>query len=90
MACAAIALAAEMCEPQVELPLSPAPWWLLFDASELEIKIAASHLLWRYRHESIGHDIVELLDRQELRRYVAAHPASPKFLPEGLALHQSR
>ena len=77
MACAAIALAAEMCVPQVILPMTPAPWWLLFDASEPEVKIAASYLLWRYHHESCLTNAPKLLDRYEVRTYVGPH------LPEG-------
>ncbi|SPO26370.1 uncharacterized protein UTRI_03959 [Ustilago trichophora] len=89
VACAAIALAAEMCVPQVNLPLEPAPWWLLFDASEPEIKIAASHLLWRYHHQSSVRNVAALLDRHELRRHVAAHPASPKSHAEDMVIHKS-
>ncbi len=89
VACAAIALAAEMGEPCVQLPLDPAPWWLLFDASEPEIKIAASHLLWRYHHESSVSDVAELLDRDRLRSFIAKHPASPKSHADDLTVHKS-
>lgn len=89
VACAAIALAAEMCEPQVQLPLEPAPWWLLFDASEPEIKIAASHLLWRYHHETSLPDACQLLDRHELRKHISTSPASPRSNPEDRSvIHQ--
>ncbi|CDR88401.1 uncharacterized protein SPSC_04228 [Sporisorium scitamineum] len=76
VACAAIVLATEMCEPVMQLPLEPAPWWLLFDASEPEIKLAATHLLWRYHHVSSVKNLVNLLDRHELQKYVAARLAS--------------
>ncbi|EST05059.1 Cyclin, N-terminal [Kalmanozyma brasiliensis GHG001] len=89
VACAAIALAAEMGEPCVVLPLEPAPWWLLFDASEPEIKIAASHLLWRYHHESSVPHLADLLDRDNLRSYIAKRPASPNSHANDCQVHKS-
>ncbi|SOV02079.1 uncharacterized protein UDID_04974 [Ustilago sp. UG-2017a] len=77
VACAAIALTTEMGDPQIQLPIEPHPWWLLFDATEPEIKIAASHLLWRYHHEPTELDAPKLMDRHELRRYIESLPSSP-------------
>ncbi|GAC95197.1 cyclin [Pseudozyma hubeiensis SY62] len=90
VACTAIALAAEMCTPLVRLPLHPAPWWLLFDASEAEIKIAASHLLWRYHHSSSCTDLAELLDRRELQRYIAGRSADSDVRQHDVHIHRSR
>ncbi|SJX63427.1 uncharacterized protein SRS1_11089 [Sporisorium reilianum f. sp. reilianum] len=79
VACAAVVLATQMCEPVVRLPLEPVPWWVLFDASEPEIKIAATHLLWRYHHVSSVEHPAQLLDRHELQKYIAALPQSQQF-----------
>lgn len=32
------------------LPLEPAPWWTLFDATRAELRVAASHILRLYDH----------------------------------------
>ncbi|GAC75238.1 cyclin L [Moesziomyces antarcticus T-34] len=85
VACAAIALAADLCVPRVKLPVDPAPWWLVFDASEPEIRIACSHVLWRYHHRSSLATAPLLLDRQVLREHVVALSADAEADPVEVA-----
>lgn len=71
IACAAIYLAAKMDEPPILLPMSPSPWWVLFDATKPEIQAVCAHLLWLYRG-SEDKEFARLLDKHALRQHIAS------------------
>jgi hypothetical protein len=48
LALSAIYLTTRLSTPPIALPLSPVPWWTLFDASETDILICCSTLLELY------------------------------------------
>ncbi|PWZ00139.1 cyclin-like protein [Testicularia cyperi] len=79
IACAAIHLAARLTMPVRQLPMSPRPWWTLFDATEAEILTVCAHLMWHYRSSSgdmaaQSQNVVPFLNRHLLLRHIELKP----------------